>query len=49
MIYENKWCKIVIRGTNVVLMSKDGKYNDQYFTGIDSAFLAIGIKPMQRF
>ena len=30
--YQNKWCRIVYKGTLIVLQSKTGKYNDQYFT-----------------
>lgn len=42
-IYENNWCKIVTKGTIYVLISKDNKYNDQYYTSADKAYKAIGI------
>lgn len=41
--YQNKWCKIVYRGTLIVLVSKSGKYEDQYFTSLDSAKTYIGV------
>ena len=37
IIFQNKWCKIVYRGTLIVLVSKQDKYNDQYFTSLDEA------------
>ena len=40
--FQNKWCKIVYRGTLIVLVSKQGKYEDQYFTSFDSAMNYIG-------
>ncbi len=42
-IYENKWCKIVSKGTIYILKSKHGKYKDQYFQTLDQAFKAIGV------
>ena len=43
IVYQNKWCKIVYRGTLVVLVSKSGKYNDQYFNTIQDAKKSIGL------
>ena len=43
IVYQNKWCKIVYRGTLVVLVSKSGKYNDQYFNTADEAKKSIGL------
>ena len=43
IIYQNKWCKIVYRGTLIVLVSKKDIYNDQYFTTIEQAKKSIGI------
>jgi hypothetical protein len=43
ILYQNKWAKIVQKDTFYILQSKSGKYNDQYFTTIESAFKAIGI------
>ena len=43
IIYQNKWCKIVFKGTLIVLQSKNGKYNDQYFTSIEQAKKSIGV------
>jgi len=43
-VYENTWCKIVSRGGYYVLISKSGKYNDQYFNTLDSAKKYIGVK-----
>jgi hypothetical protein len=42
--YQNKWCKIVYRGTLIVLISKSGKYNDQYFNSVDEAKNYIGVR-----
>jgi hypothetical protein len=44
IVYQNKWCKIVYRGTLIVLQSKSGKYNDQYFTTLEQAKKYIGVK-----
>ena len=44
IIYENKWCKIVARSTYYVMISKSGKYNDQYFTTSTAALKAIGVQ-----
>lgn len=44
VVFENKWCKIVTKGTIYVLKSKSGKYNDQYFTTLESAKKSIGVK-----
>ena len=44
IIYQNKWCKIGYKGTLVVLQSKSGKYNDQYFNTIEEAKKSIGVK-----
>lgn len=43
IVYQNKWCKIVYRGTLVVLVSKSGKYNDQYFNTVVEAKKSIGV------
>ncbi len=43
IIYQNNWCKIVFRGTLIVLVSKPNKYNDQYFNSLDEAKKYIGI------
>lgn len=44
ILYQNNWCKIVARGTYYVLVSKSGKYNDQYFLTLDSALKTIGVR-----
>lgn len=44
-IYENQWCKIVSKDTLYILKSKNGKYNDQYFTTLTDAYKAVGIIP----
>jgi len=50
IIYQNAWCKIALKGTIYVLISKTDKYNDQYFLTLDAAYKAIGINPSaQRF
>jgi hypothetical protein len=41
--YQNKWCKIIYKGTLIVLQSKSGKYNDQYFNSVDEAKKYIGV------
>lgn len=41
--YQNKWCRIIYKGTLVVLQSKSDKYNDQYFTTLEQAKKYIGI------
>jgi hypothetical protein len=43
ILYQNKWAKIVQKDTFYILQSKSGRYNDQYFTNIESVFKAIGI------
>lgn len=43
IIFQNKWCKIVYRGTLIVLVSKQDKYNDQYFNSLAEAKRSIGI------
>ena len=43
--YQNKFCKIVYRGTLIILVSKSGKYSDQYFTTLEQAKKSIGITP----
>ena len=43
IIFQNKWCKIVYRGTLIVLVSKHDKYNDQYFNSLAEAKRSIGI------
>jgi hypothetical protein len=43
IIYQNNWCRLIFKGTLIVLQSKSGKYNDQYFTSIDQAKKSIGI------
>jgi hypothetical protein len=49
-IYQNAWCKILLKGTIYVLHSKSDKYNDQYFTTLDAAYMAIGInRSAQKF
>ena len=48
-VYQNKWCKIVASGTYYILQSKSGKYNDQYFTTLDAAKIAIGVLPTPLF
>jgi hypothetical protein len=44
ILYQNNWCKIVLRGTYYVLVSKSGKYNDRYFQTLDSALKTIGVR-----
>lgn len=44
VLFENKWCRIVSKGTIYVLQSKSGKYNDQYFNSLTAAKNYIGIK-----
>lgn len=41
--YQNKYCKIVYKGTLIVLISKGGKYNDQYFNSVNEAKTYIGV------
>ena len=48
-IYENKWCRIVSKGTIYVLQSKKGKYNDQYFTTSDAALQAVASEFQQKY
>lgn len=43
ILFQNKWCKIILRGTYYILQSKGGKYNDQYFPTLDQAKKSIGI------
>lgn len=43
VLYENKWCRIIYKGTLIVLQSKSDKYNDVYFTSIDKAKKYIGV------
>lgn len=43
VLYENKWCLIVSKGTSYALHSKSAKYNDQYFVTLADAKKAIGI------
>jgi hypothetical protein len=45
IIYQNKWCRIVLKNNYYILQSKAKlpKYNDQYFVTSESAYLAIGI------
>ena len=45
-IFENKFCKLVFKGTLVVLKSKGKKYNDMYFNSYTEAgnyMLKLGI------
>jgi len=42
IIYQNKFCRIIFKGTLIVLQSKGGKYNDQYFLSIEQAKKSIG-------
>ena len=42
--YQNKWCRIIYKGTLIVLQSKSNKYNDQYFTSLEQAKTYIGVK-----
>lgn len=42
VLFQNKWCRIISKGTIYILRSKSGKYNDQYFQTVDAAFKAIG-------
>ena len=44
-LFQNKFCKIVRKGTYYILMSKSGKYNDQYFLTSEEALKSIGIAP----
>ena len=46
-IFENKFCKLVFKGTLIVLISKGNKYNDMYFNSRSEAnnyMLNLGIK-----
>jgi hypothetical protein len=43
IIYQNKWCKLVYKGTLIVLISKQDKYNDQYFNTLTEAKKYIGL------
>ena len=46
-IFENKFCKLVFKGTLIVLKSKGNKYNDMYFNSYTEAsnyMLNLGIK-----
>ena len=37
IIYENKYFKLVFRGTLVVQVSKNGMYNDKYYLSYSDA------------
>jgi hypothetical protein len=41
-IYQNQWCRIEECGTLYKLVSRTGKYNDQYYNTYDEALRAIG-------
>lgn len=43
VLYQNKWCKIILKGTYYILQSKSGKYNDQYFFTLTDALASIGV------
>ena len=43
IVYQNKWCKIGYKDNLVILQSKSGKYNDQYFNTIEEAKKSIGV------
>ena len=44
ILYKNKWCRIISKGTIYLLQGYPiGKYNDQYFQTSDDAFKKIGI------
>lgn len=49
LIYQNKWCKIVLVGTYYVLRSKSDKYNDQYFFTLDECYKKTGLPPLPKF
>jgi len=50
ILYQNNWCKIISKDTLIILKSKKGNYNDQYFLSLDDALKAIGVLPKtQRF
>ena len=42
ILYQNKWCRIIAKGTYYILQSKSGKYNDQYFLTLTEAKRVIG-------
>lgn len=44
-LFENKWCKIVSKGTIYVVKSKANKYNDAYFLTANEAYRYIGVIP----
>jgi hypothetical protein len=44
IIYQNNWCKIIYRGTLIVLKSKLDKHYEQYFNSIDEAKRYIGLR-----
>jgi hypothetical protein len=41
-IFQNTWCRIEECGTLYKLVSRSGKYNDQYFRTYDEALKFIG-------
>ena len=47
IIYQNKWCKLVSKGTIYILKSKSGKYNDRYFLTLDDCYKHTGLPPKE--
>lgn len=43
IIYQNKFCRIIFKGTLIVLQSKSGKFEDQYFNSLAEAKKSIGV------
>lgn len=41
--YQNKWYRIVFRGTLIVLKSKTDKYYEKYFLTVTAAKKYIGV------
>ena len=45
IIYQNKWARIVNKGTVYVVQSKQNKYCDYYFLTANEAYRFIGVTP----
>lgn len=47
IVFQNKWCRVVLIDNTMgvyKLVSKSGKYNDQYFTSLSDLEKSIGMK-----
>ena len=45
VVYENKFCRIILKEELYILQSKFDKYNDKDFVTFKDALIAIGILP----